>query len=172
VEVCTRGHILAAVSFAEWLVDFRALHELARREHLSGDLRDAYLARRHELTQALVAVQQRFAPPGANRRKMLRVVRALRLELETMVGRERALTMNLSVGGFSALLAKAPRQDEVVKCLLRLPAGKNIEAAVRPVGTRHLPRSAQVSFAFGELTDAERERLELLIFDTALELLA
>jgi hypothetical protein len=155
--------------FTEWLRDFSVLHEHARRGHLSGDDREVYLARRDELTRALVAAQQRLAAPGANRRNVLRVARALQIELETPLSRERALTMTLSVGGFSALLAKPPGCDEVLTCSLRMPGGEHIETTARSVGTKLQAGSTQVSFAFGKFDERDRERLETLIFDTALE---
>jgi hypothetical protein len=171
--MCTRrSRILLVVHFTEWLRNFSALHERARRGHLSGDDRDEYLTRRDDLTRALVAVQRRLAAPGANRRNVLRVSRALQVELEAPLSRERALTTTVSVGGFSALLAEPPCRDELLKCSLLMPGGEHIETTARPVGTKLQPGTTHVSFAFGKLDDHDRERLEMLIFETALEQLA
>jgi len=160
------------VHFTEWLRDFSALHEHARRGYLSGEDREIYLARRDELTQALIAAQQRLAAQGANRRNLLRVARAIEVELATPLSRERALTTSLSVGGFSALLATPLTRDEVMKCSLRMPGGEQIETTAKPVGTMAHAGTTLVSFTFGKLGDRDRERLETLIFDTALEQLA
>jgi len=164
--------ILPRMPLAEWLQAFRALHERARSGSLSPDDRSAYLAGREELARALVAAQQLTVTPGMRPREALRVARALQVDLETPLSRERATTMTLSIGGFSALLAKAPRPDEALKCTLRIPGGDSIETTARPVGTKPQPGSVHVSFAFGKLGEAERERLELLIFDTVLAQLA
>jgi len=164
--------MLGSMDLAEWLRQFRALHEHARRGDLSGDDRSAYLAARDELARAVVAAQQLPTLPGLTPRQNLRVARALQVDLETPFYRDRVMTMTISVGGFSTLLAKPPRADEEVKCSIRLPGGERIETTAKPVGTKPQAGSVNVSFAFGKISEPDRERLEMLIFDTALEQLA
>jgi PilZ domain len=161
--------ILPRMPLAEWLQAFRTLHERAKAGRLSPEERSAYLAGREELARALVAAQRLSLTPGTRPREALRVARALQVDLETPLSRERAMTMTLSIGGFSALLAKAPRPDEELRCTFRIPGGESIETTARPVGTKPRAGSVSVSFAFGKLGDADRERLELVIFDTVLE---
>ncbi len=157
---------------ADWLQAFRALHERARSGRLAPDERSVYLAGREELARALLAAQRLTVTAGMTPRETLRVARALQVDLETPFSKERAMTMTLSVGGFSALLAKAPKLDESVSCTLRVPGGEPITTTARPVGTKAQGGSVSVSFAFGKLAEADRERLELLIFDTVIDGLA
>src|SRR5512133_3575793 len=134
------------MALAEWLQAFRTLHERARTGRLSAEDHSAYLAGREELARALVAAQRLSVTAGTPPREALRVARALQVDLETPLSRERAMTMTLSIGGFSALLAKAPRSDEALKCTIRIPGGESIETTARAVGTKPQAGSANVSF--------------------------
>ena len=160
------------MDLTEWLREFRALHERARRGDLSGDDQTAYLAGRDELARALVAAQGLAMTPGLTPRQVLRVSRALQVDLETPFMQLRVMTLTLSIGGFSALLAKPPRPDEELKCAIRVPGGERIETMARAVGSKPQAGSVNVSFAFGTMAATDRERLELLIFDTVLEQLS
>jgi hypothetical protein len=160
------------MDLVEWLREFRALHERARRGDLSGDDRTAYLAGRDELARALVAAQRLAIALGMTPRQVLRVARALQVDLDTPLAHLRVMTLTLSIGGFSALLAKPPRPDEELRCTIRVPGGGRIETTARAVGSKPQSGSVNVSFAFGTIADADRERLELVIFDTALEQLS
>jgi hypothetical protein len=90
----------------------------------------------------------------------------------TPLEHHRVMTLNICCGGFAALLAKTPRPDDEMKCTVRLPGGERIETAAKAVGSKPQGGSTNVSFAFGKLADADRERLEMLVFDIALEQLA
>ncbi len=160
------------MDLAQWLWEFRALHEKARRGTLTTDESAAYLAGREELARALIVAQGLALDPSQQRRKALRVARALQVELETPLTSTRAVTSNLSVGGFAVLLARAPGHDEEMRCSLRVPGADPILATVVPVGVKPQPGSVSVSFAFKKLSDGDRERLEFLVFDTALAQLA
>ncbi len=160
------------MDLAEWLREFRALHERARQGRLSSEESTAYQAGRDELARALIVAQGLAVDPSHERRKALRVARALQVDLETPLTSTRAVTSNVSVGGFAVLLAKTPAHDEEMKCSLRVPGAEPILAVVVPVGAKPQPGSVSVSFAFKNLSDADRERLEFLVLDTALSQLA
>jgi hypothetical protein len=156
------------MDLARWLDQFKALHERAR----SGDLKDAerreYQAGREELARALVAAQQLGLQPGQTPRQALRVARALQVELESPLRQERLTTFDLSMGGFSALLAREPAPDEALTATLRLPNLDPVVVAVTLVGVKPQKGSVRASFAFGKVGAAEQERLELAIFDAVL----
>lgn len=156
------------MDLAQWLSAFRALHEKAKRGTLEpADERD-YRAGREELARALVAAQHLTLQPGQSPRQALRVARALQVDLESPVRNDRLTTFDLSLGGFSALLARAPMSDEALTATLRLPGMEPMVAPVTVAGMKAQPGNVRVSFAFGKLEGPVAERLELAIFDAVL----
>jgi hypothetical protein len=84
----------------------------------------------------------------------------------------RALTVDLSLGGFATLLAKAPASADDVKYALKLPGGAEVEGTARVADIRVQPSNVRVALAFRDLGEPDRDRLELVIFDTVLQQLA
>jgi len=160
------------MSLADWLAEFRDLHRRAAAGQLSQPEWAIYRQGRDELARALLAAQRLSLKPGETPRQALRVARALQVDLEWPKGQVRALTMDVSVGGFAALLAKAPAAADVVKFTLRLPGGSDLSGAARVADIRVLPASVRVALAFQGLSEPDRDRLELVVFDTVLEQLA
>jgi hypothetical protein len=156
------------MNLGEWIEAFRSLHERAREGKLSDEEATDYRAGREELARALVASQRIALKPGESPRKALRVARALQVQVGNGAASVRATTADLCVEGFSALLAKAPRAGEELACTLRLPGGQPLAAAARVVEAKPLGGNSRVFFAFKDLPEAERERLEMLVFDTLL----
>ncbi len=156
------------MSLAEWLKTFRALHERARAGTLPAEEVEDYHAGREELARALVGAQRLSLKPGQTPRKALRVARALQVGLETKAGNVRAMTIDLSLEGFSVTLARAPPAGDEIKSTLRLPGG-DLVAGVKPVDVKVQPGSVRVSFAFQKLDAPQLERLEMTIFDAVLD---
>ncbi len=156
------------MSLADWLAEFRELHEKAHRGQLSARERVVYRAGRDELARALLAAQRLTLKPGETPRQALRVARALQVDLDLATSQVRAMTIDLSTGGFGALLAKPLPLGEVVKYSLRLPGSEQLTGEARVVEVRPQPGNVRISFALKDLSEADRERLELLIFDTVL----
>jgi hypothetical protein len=153
---------------AQWLLEFRQLHERARRAQLSERELQLYRSGRDELARALLAAQRLTLRPGETPRRALRVARALQVDLDLVTSRERAVTVDLSTGGFSCLLAKAPPVGDEVGFSLRLPASDPLAGRARVTDAKALPGNVRVSFQFVSPSDADRERLELFVFDTVL----
>ncbi len=153
---------------AQWLLEFRQLHEKARRGQLSQRELQVYRSGRDELARALLAGQRLTLRPGEAPRRALRVARALQVDLDLVASRERAVTIDLSSGGFSCLLAKAPPMGEEVGFSLRLPASDPLAGRARVTDVKVLPGNVRVSFRFAGQAEAEKERLELFVFDTLL----
>jgi hypothetical protein len=155
-------------SLSDWLLGFRQLHEKARR----GQLRDSELARyrsgRDELARALLAAQRLQLKEHETPRRALRVARALQLDLDFGTSRERAISLDLSTGGFSCLLAKAPPLGDEVGFSLRIPASDPLTGRARVQDVKPQQGNARVAFAFLNLSEAEKERIELFVFDTVL----
>lgn len=152
----------------EWLLEFRRSHERARDGRLGEAELAAYRAGRDELARALLAAQRLTLRPGELPRRALRVARALQVDLDRLTSRERAVTIDLSTGGFSCLLAKAPPAGEEVGFSLRLPGAEPLTGRARVQGVRVLPGNVRVSFQFVGASEADRERLETFVFDTVL----
>jgi hypothetical protein len=157
---------------AQWLLEFRQLHEKARRGQLGERELQLYRNGRDELARALLAAQRLTLRPGETPRRALRVGRALQVDLDLVTSRERAVTIDLSTGGFSCLLAKAPPVGDEVGFSLRLPAADPLAGRARVTDVRVLPGNVRVSFQFTGQAEADKERLELFVFDTVLAQLA
>jgi len=153
---------------AEWLASFRDLHEKARRGNMGPGEEATYRAGRDELARALLAAQRLTIKPGETPRQALRVARALQIELETLTSRDRAVTTDISTGGFATLLSKAPPLGDEVGVSLRLPAAEALVCKARITDVKSMGTHVRVSGQFVRLSPAERERLELFVFDTVL----
>jgi hypothetical protein len=160
------------MSLGEWLSQFRQLHENARRKALAPDELDTYRKGRDELARALLAAQRLTLKPGETPRRVLRVARALQVDLDMLTSRQRAITIDLSTGGFSCLLAKAPPLSEEVNISLRLPGSDPIACKARIAEAKPQAGNVRLSFVFTGLAEDEKERLELVVFDTVLTQLA
>lgn len=160
------------MGLADWLRVFRTLHESARKGALAGPDADDYRAGCDELARALMTAQRLAPKAGEAPRHALHVARALQADLESPLLRVRATTIDLFANGFSAILAKPPAASEELACTLRLPGGAPIVAPVLATEVKAQAGSVRVSFAFKALTADDRERLTLLVIDTALSQLA
>jgi hypothetical protein len=155
-------------SLSEWLSAFRELHERARRGSLGPGELATYRNGRDELARALLAAQRLTLKSGETPRQALRVARALQIELDLPTSRERAVTIDLSTGGFSALLTKAAPLGDDLGVALRLPAAEPVVCRARITDARPQAGHVRVAASFVNLQAAERERLELFVFDTVL----
>jgi hypothetical protein len=153
----------------EWITSFRSMHDRARRGTLPPSERPGYLAAREELARALLAAQRAQAKPGQSARDKLRVARALQATLEFGDDQVRTVTLDLSVGGFGALLARPAAPGAKGRVTLRLPGGEQVMAGVRVVGVSPGAGSTRVSFAFEGIGADDVEKLELVVYDTVLD---
>jgi hypothetical protein len=155
-------------TLTEWLLGFRALHEKARR----GQLRDAdavrYRAGRDELARALLTAQRLQLKPGETPRRAMRVARALQVDLDLLTSRQRTVTIDISTGGFSCLLQKAPALGDEIGFTLRLPAAEPLAGRARAQDVKAQSGNVRVAFMFKNISDADRERMEIFVFDTVL----
>jgi hypothetical protein len=161
------------MSLGDWLRVFRALHEGARRGTLSGEDAETYRGGCDELARALMAAQHLTPAPHEAPRHALRVARALQVELQAPASHVRAMTLDVGVTGFSAILAKPPQPGEQVQATLRIPDRRApVIAPVMLADARVQPGATRFAFKFKGLSEADRAALELLVFDTALSQLA
>ena len=154
----------------EWIDSFRGLHQRAKDGKLDGGDLDGYHRAREELAQALLAAQRVTLKAGETARGALRVARALQLDVEIDGNRTRAMTLDLSMTGFSAMLGKSPEGSVPVPVTLRLPGSVdplNCKAIVQ--GIKRQGGSWRVSFLFDKLPVEDAERVGIVVLDTALD---
>lgn len=157
----------------EWLVEFRALHDKARKGDLSDYDKRLYDDGREELAIALMAAQRLTRKPDELAREALRVARAVQVDLELNSGKQRVATLDICIGGFSTMMGVPPEPNEAVGVTLRMPEGKDpLLGRARVVATKRQGASHRVSFAFDTLKPEDQDRLSILVFDTALSRLA
>jgi len=152
-----------------WFNEFRVLHEKARKKTLNDSEKKLYLEAREQFARALTAAQGLTLKPGESARQAFRVAQAMQVELNFASGTVRSLTQDLSRGGFSVTIAQNPDPKELVGFSLRMPGGLDpLLGRAKAVSAKKQPGTYRVSFAFEPLSEAEQERLELVMFDAAL----
>ncbi len=154
----------------EWLAEFRVLHDKARSGELSDYDAKLYKDGREELAAALVQAQRLTRKPEESAREALRVARAVQVDLDLNSGRQRVVTLDISVGGFSTMMGVPPEPNEAVGVTMRMPEGRDpIVARAKIVATkRQAAGNHRVSFAFEGLPESDTEQLSILVFDAAL----
>ena len=154
-----------------WLRDFRELHERARKGALPLGELATYEASRDELSRAMLAAQKLTLKPGETARRALRVSRALQVDIEVGGTSQRAVTLDISTGGFATMLALPPGLGDLMQVTLRLPGAELLACQARIVEVRPLTGSTRVAARFVDLPKSSLERLEFLIIDTVLTMM-
>ncbi len=157
-----------AMGFREPLDEFRDLHERAKSATLGPPGIAKYHALRDELAQLLLSAHHVALLPRQRQRRVLRVARTLPVDIEFRHGTVRAMTLDLSSGGFGALFEGTPLVGEKAKVTLCLPDGPPLRATARVVAVKQQVGIAGGSFQFTELDETEIERLEMYVFDAIL----
>ena len=153
-----------------WVEQFRELHARARKGPLSELEKRRYLAERERFARALTAAQGMSLPPGLSARRNFRVAQGLQLDLELATGKLRTMTLDISVGGFSVMMHKPPPDTEQPGFSLRLPGTADpLVGRAKIVSVQRKLATHRVSFMFLALPEKEAERLEMTLFDLALE---
>lgn len=153
----------------EWMASFTALHDQARRGVLPELDRRTYDGAREELARALLSTRKLSPRPGQTCRAALRVPRALQVEITLASGKVRVPTLDLSPSGFTAIVGSKPSAGERASFELRLPGGAKLAGDARVAALASSAGSTRVTFELEELSPADAERLELLVFDAVLE---
>jgi hypothetical protein len=157
------------MSINAWLHEFRALHQRAREKKLTEDEQKLYLTAREQFARALTAAQGMTLKPGEMARQTFRVAQAMQIELSLNMGIVRAMTLDISRGGFSVVLGKPPADNELVGYTLRMPDGMDpIIGRAKVVASRKQIGNHRLSFAFQAMSDYDQDRLEGVLFDAAL----
>ncbi len=153
-----------ARQLSEWLGWFCDLHERARKG-LDDEEEARYREARGQLGEMLVLAQRINLKPN-EARKQVRVARALQVEFELPTGHASSLTLDVSVGGLSALVAEAPPVGTLVP--FRLKLGREIEPVVghcKVVNVASQQGSSRMSVMFEALDAESIYRVETIVFD-------
>jgi hypothetical protein len=152
-----------------WFNEFRYLHEKAKKKDLNESEKKLYLDAREQFARALTAAQGLTLKPGESARQAFRVAQAMQVELSFASGSVRAVTSDISRGGLSVTIAQNPDPKELVGFTLKMPGGVDpILGRAKAVSAKKQPGNYRVSFAFETMSEADQERLELVMFDAAL----
>jgi hypothetical protein len=158
------------MNVAQWLKDFREMHERGRKKQLSPEEQRAYMAFREQFARSLVSAQGMAVESGQSARRTFRVAQGLQLELNLAAGSLKVVTLDLSCGGFSCLMHRPPDDKDEPGFSLKLPGGvEPLVGRARVVTSTRRIGNVRVSFAFKDLPERELERLETALFDMALE---
>ena len=151
----------------QFLEEFRAMHMRARQGELGEADLQAYRVARDQFERTLVAGQGLLLDRDV--RRAFRVALRLPVELQMHYGYVTTRILDLSVGGFSAMMPHPMGPDERPSYTLELPQGVVLAGEARLASQRQVGDKHRVSFAFIGNTEWETERLEMLLIDLALE---
>lgn len=154
----------------QFLDELRVMHAKARRGELAQSEMQAYRTAREEFERTIVAVQGLTLDRDV--RRSFRVAVQLPAELQMHYGYVTTETLDLSVGGFSAMMPQPMGADELPTYTMELPGGEVLAGQVRLASQRQAGARHRVSFAFTDHTEREQERLELLLMDMVFERVA
>jgi predicted secreted hydrolase len=156
------------MSANQWVAEFKELHERARRGQVDAADKKLYLQSREKFARALVASQGLTVPAEQSARHHFRIAQGMQVDLSFADDTVRVMTLEVSCQGFSVMMHK-PSQEQTPGFSLRLPGGAEplvgrvkLQASLRKTGN-HV-----VSYAFMDLPERERDRLEIALFDLAL----
>ena len=152
-----------------WLEAFRDLHRRARVGRLSGPAQREYLVIRAELGRMLLVAQQITREFGHGARQTVRVAWALQVDLALAGDRVRAVTLDVSRGGFATLLGRAPPEVAEVEFSIRLPGEEPVAGKARVAAAIPRASDVRVSFAFSDVSESALDRLESALFDLILD---
>jgi hypothetical protein len=156
----------------DWVENFRGMHKRARDGKLDERELGRYHEAREELAQALVGAQKISLKEGERARSALRVPKAMQVDISVPGGKQRAMTLDISGNGFSAMLGIGLPVGERHDVVLKMPAGAApIEAQAVVAGTKRQGGTYRVSYEFAKLTPEQTDQLMYLVFDAALEAL-
>jgi hypothetical protein len=152
----------------DWLDEFERLHARARACALSGEELRRYEDSREELVRVVLSAQRLSLKAGQIPRERLRVQVKLEVRLKLRGWGLVASTLDVSSGGFAALLSYASSAGERGDATLLLPRGVRVETRASVGAVTRSGAAFRTSFIFEGLSTEARTALELLVFDIVL----
>jgi hypothetical protein len=142
----------------------KALLAESRSRPLDDRERGEYDRLRRALADGYALAQKLTLAPGQVQRRSRRVAHVLKVTIKGVSFTESTATLNLSTGGFAALLTDAPARRERVDFSLRTRLGV-LSGKARVVSAVRRDRSWLGGFAIDEMSDGAREALGLVVLE-------
>ena len=140
----------------QFVTELAALHARAKKGQLTPAERADYERDRDELATALVNAQRIALRPGETPRRALRVGRVLPVEITAPGATNKAITLEISSGGFSINVSTVPPSwTGGVSFKLKLPTGREVAGQA----LMKLNKPAEACKAYGELDDVYGAKL-------------
>lgn len=136
----------------------------SRARSLRDDERAELERLRHALNDGYVLAQKLTLAPGQMQRRSRRVAHTVKATVTGAAFSETTATMNLSAGGFAALLAEPPPRHERVDFTLQTRLGR-LRGKARAVSAVRRNRSWLASFAIEEMLEDGRQLLDQIVFE-------
>jgi hypothetical protein len=152
-------------TFDEWLQRFLVDHDLACKHKLPPAERNAYERDCRDLSVALLAAQQMIHADSGATRRVLRIRWAMQVVMTAPGKLVRAVTRDISAGGFSALVGEELTQGEAVTCTLRVPSSGSVSSGARVLAVSREVTHFRICFAFVDLAGESRKILDGFILD-------
>ncbi len=160
------------MSTFSFITRFRELHEKAKGGILPPKLRPEYEQSRRELGRLMLVAQQ-MNHGGQTLRSALRIAQLIKVELDLGGSSlDKTSTMDLSSGGFAALLPAGQAIGRTVPFTLHLPAlsagSQPLKGVAKVASSRLQGGLHRVSFSFEKMPPADQEQLDIVIIDFVL----
>lgn len=152
---------------AEWMRQFKALHELSKRpDGLTENQRKDYGAMRDEFARSMAQAQGATIPDGKTARHVFKVMHSFQLELDNMYT---VLTKEVWRSGFLALVPTPLAQGQRVSFKLTLSRAEDpVSGEATVVQSIRQAGNARTVFDITLMNEANAERLETALFTSAL----
>jgi hypothetical protein len=158
----------------EFLTEFKALHDKAKKGTITPDERLRYRMARSQF-ERIVLISQQLGHTGQTLRSSLRMAKMLKVEIRPDEGDLlRASTIDLASGGFAVLLPAGMRIGKRAAFTLHLPSGSGagttpISGRVAVASSRSQTALFRVSFRFEGLAQEAQDQLDTALIDAVLE---
>jgi hypothetical protein len=146
----------------------RDLHQRAKRGGLTPDEQAEYVEAKDTLSRALGAAQDARLEHGQVPRGSFRAAMVLKVEVTFDEGSHKTATMDVSTGGFSALLGISPSVGTEATFQMSLKGKETLGGTVTVAGAVKERSLNRLSFAFKNLSGENAARLEDALLDAVL----
>ena len=145
----------------------RELHDKAKHFALPAGEQAIYERAYRELSNAILAAQQRQRLPGQKARQALRVPQALKLDVALSTGVHPTMTLDVSTSGFAALVPEPAPVGEIAHFVMHARP-EPIEGEAVVVACTPKQGAYRASFVIALLASVASDRLRMLVVDATL----